>query len=81
MAEKGRPSRSDVKYTDTVAEKSALQAVLVKQDELIDEINDLKTAIKAITAKLDADAGVTDVDYASSITDSLSGDTDKVELK
>lgn len=80
MAEKGRPSRT-VQYTDTVAEKSALQAVLVKQDELIDEINALKDAVKALTAKLDADAGVTDVDYASSISDSLSEDTEKVELK
>ena len=44
-----------------------VSAMLRKQDELI-------TAIKALTAKIDADSGDTggDNDYASSLTDSLS---------
>ena len=71
MADKGRPNRpAEVEYTDTVAEKSSLQAVLVKQDEII-------AKLKEIAAKLDADAGVTDTDYASAITDAL----EVVELK
>ena len=73
MADKGRPNRpEEVEYTDTVAEKSALQAVLVKQDEIIE-------ALKALTAKLDADSGDTggDSDYAATVTDAL----EKVELK
>jgi len=39
-------------------------AMLSKQDDLI-------AAIKALTAKLDADAGVTDTDYASTISDGI----------
>lgn len=74
MADKGRPNRpEEVEYTDTVAEKSALQAILVKQDEIIEKL-------KALTAKMDADfADVANAstDYAASVTDDL----DKVELK
>jgi len=69
MAEKGRPNRTQ-EFTDTVPEKSAEQAVLVKQDEIID-------LLKSLSAKLDADAGVTDADYAAVITDAL----EKVKLK
>lgn len=68
MAAKGRNGAVD-KFIDTVARRSALQAVLIKQDEIIDDL-------KALAAKLDADAGVTDTDYASSITDAL----EKVDL-
>lgn len=57
-------------YENTVPEKSAEQGVLVNQDAII-------TAIKAICAKLDADAGVTDEDYASTISDALS----KVQIR
>jgi hypothetical protein len=42
----------------------AYSAVLTKQDEIID-------LLKALTAKLDGDVGITDVDYASSLTDAL----------
>ena len=61
---------SDDKFQDTIARKSAEQAMLLK----LDEINE---SLKAMAAKLDADAGVTDTDYASSITDAL----DKIKLK
>lgn len=70
--EKGRPNRVQ-EFTDTVPEKSSLQAVLVKQDEIID-------LLKALTAKMDADfADVTNAstDYAAAITDAL----EKVKLK
>jgi len=40
------------------------QAVLTKQDEIID-------LLKALTAKLDADGGVSDTDFASLLTDDL----------
>jgi len=43
----------------------AYSALLTKVDELID-------ALATLTAKLDSDGGVTDEDYASTITDSLS---------
>ncbi len=56
-------------YQNTIAPKSAEQAMLKKMDEMID-------AIKALTAKLDADATVTDTDYAATISDAL----DKVKL-
>lgn len=69
MPDKGRPNRTQ-EFTDTVAEKSSLQAVLVKQDEIID-------LLKSLMAKLDADGGVTDTDYASVLTDAL----EKVALK
>jgi hypothetical protein len=57
--------KSSYKFTNTVPNKSAMQAMLRNQDAVID-------AIKAIAAKLDADAGVTDTNYASTITDLLS---------
>jgi hypothetical protein len=44
-----------------------------KMDTLIDElrtdINTIATFQAALTAKLDADAGITDTDYASSLTE------------
>lgn len=57
--------KSTSKFTNTVPNKSATQAILRNQDAIID-------SIKALAAKLDADAGVTDTDYASTITDLLS---------
>lgn len=57
------------RYVNTIADRSAEQGILVKQDEIID-------ALKAIAAKLDADVGVTDTDYASAITDLI----EKVQL-
>ena len=35
--------------------------------ELVDSNNDLKTQVITLTAKLDADAGITDVNYAATI--------------
>lgn len=69
MAEKGRIGAKEP-YRDTLARQSAEQGMLVKQDAIID-------ALKAMAAKLDADAGVTDTDYAATITDALA----KLELK
>lgn len=46
------------------APNATVEGMLTKQDELID-------AIKALCVKLDADVGVTDADYASSISDAL----------
>lgn len=46
------------------APERTVQALLTANDKLID-------AIKAIAAKLDADAGVTDTNYAATITNSL----------
>ena len=43
------------------APEKQMQAVMSKLDELID-------AIAALTAKLDADAGVTDTDYAAEVS-------------
>jgi hypothetical protein len=65
---KGRGKASSVK-SNTVPNKSATQAILRKQDEIID-------LLKSLTAKLDADAGVTDTDYAALITAAL----EKVKL-
>ena len=65
---KGR--KTFTQYTRTMADRSAEQGMLVKQDAIID-------TLKALAAKLDADAGVTDTDYASTLTDLLS----KLELK
>lgn len=36
---------------------------------LITQINNLTESFRLLTAKLDADAGVTDTDYAADITD------------
>lgn len=65
---KGRGKASSVK-SNTIPNKSATQAILRKQDEIID-------LLKALAAKLDADAGVTDTDYASLLTNAL----EKVKL-
>lgn len=53
-------------YTKTAPAKSSEQLALDKLDELV-------AAMKALTAKIDADSGDTggDNDYAASITDSL----------
>ena len=69
MTAKGRRYAPDT-FRDTSAPGSAEQASLIKQDALID-------ALKALTAKMDADIGVTDTDYAATLTDAL----EKVELK
>ena len=71
MAEKGRKGPKK-RFIDDIPQSGALQAVLLKQDEILDQI-------KALTAKMDADfADVTNAstDYAASISDSL----DKVQL-
>lgn len=47
-----------------------MKAVMSKLDELIG-------AVKALTAKLDADGGVTDTDYAALITNAIK----EIELK
>ena len=40
-------------------------------NDLITAVNANTTAIKAVAAKLDADGGVTDTNYASTLTNSL----------
>jgi hypothetical protein len=70
MTAKGRKNNPKNRFQDTVVPGSAEQAILEKQDQMID-------MLKALTAKLDADGGVTDTNYASTLTDSLS----KVALK
>lgn len=52
-------------FQNTVAPKSAEQAMLIQLDSLV-------TAIQALTAKLDADAGVTDTNYTALIGATLS---------
>lgn len=42
-------------------------------NDLIGAVNANTTALKAMSAKLDADAGITDTNYASTLTASLSG--------
>jgi len=65
MADVGRPERPNTQvYTDTVPDGSSLQAVLVKQDEII-------ATLKALTAKLDVDSGVADTNYAALLTNAL----------
>ena len=66
---KGRKNDSR-EFNNTIADKSAEQAILEKQDEIID-------LLKNLTAKMDADVGITDADYAATITDAL----EKVEVK
>jgi hypothetical protein len=46
------------------APEKQISAMLSKQDEII-------AALKALTAKLDLDATVTDADYAATISDGL----------
>lgn len=71
MAEKGRRQGANIaRKTNTVAPKSAEQAMLQKQDEIIQLLKDL-------AAKLDADTGVNDTDFASTLTDAL----EKVKLR
>jgi len=61
----GRLLDSDVGKPHTLDDPTkAYSALLTKVDEMID-------LLKALTAKLDADAGVTDTDFASTLTDSL----------
>lgn len=43
---------------------AGLDAVL---DTIVDDLTAIRTAFVGMTAKLDADAGVTDTDYASSL--------------
>jgi hypothetical protein len=43
---------------------------------LMSKVDELTTALAALCAKLDADAGVTDTDYAATISDSVA----KIEL-
>ena len=68
MAEKGRKDKPSFGFVDTVAPGDALQATLMKQDEIIDKLN-------ALLAKLDSDT-VGGADYESVI-----GATEKAELK
>ena len=71
MAEKGRRQGANIsRKTNTIAPKSAEQAMLQKQDEIID-------LLKSLAAKLDADTGVNDTDFASTLTDAL----EKVKLR
>ena len=52
------------RFINTIKMSSAEQGMLKNQDAIID-------ALKALTAKLDADAGITDTNYASTVTDVL----------
>jgi hypothetical protein len=56
-AEAAQPAKYD-------APEKTVSAILSNQDAII-------AAIKALCAKLDADAGVTDANYASSVSDAL----------
>lgn len=67
MKGRGREGRD---FINTIADKSAEQAMLRKMDEMID-------LMKALTAKLDADGALNDADYASVLTDALA----KIDLK
>ena len=40
------------------------------ENELRTQVNNLTDTVRALTAKLDADAGVTDANYAALLTDS-----------
>ena len=70
MAQKGRRNVPKSGFKDTVPAGSAEQGMLLKQDEIID-------ILKALMAKLDADTGVQQTDFAASLTDALK----KVVLK
>lgn len=59
------------KYTDTAPAKSDQELAILQIDALI-------AAIKALTAKLDADATVTDTDYAALISDVLVSCKDQI---
>ncbi len=47
---------------------------------LVDEMDELKTNYAALLAKLDADGGVTDVDYLSTLANSAT-EADKIAVK
>lgn len=46
--------------------RSGLQTVIQQLNNVIQDVRTLQTAYNAALAKLDADAGITDTDYASS---------------
>lgn len=56
------PNRSNLRRTLEVA-----LANRKLSDELIDELVEMQTAFNALLAKMDADAGITDVDYESTL--------------
>jgi len=58
----------------------AIRAEDVLQN-LVTEHNKLVTNLRVLTAKLDADAGVTDVNYATLVTDSAASGPAKLDAK
>lgn len=61
MASKGRKGNSVNRFIDTVKPQSAEQAILIKQDEIIDKLNAILAAIEAGT---DGDSLFTALDTA-----------------
>ena len=61
----GRPA--DFKYTDTIADKASDQGILVKQDLVIDAVNQLRTSIAALATA----AGATTVGSDAATTQTL----------
>lgn len=59
--------QKDQKFTGgrSLTEKGGLDLDL---QDVADDITELRTQLIALLAKLDADAGVTDVNYASTLT-------------
>lgn len=60
----GRLSSAEMSQLNLDESSQSFKALLTQQDAII-------VALKAIAAKLDADGGVTDTNYASTITASL----------
>lgn len=60
--------RGDARSDDALGEIAALRR----------EFNKLVTNLRVLTAKLDADAGVTDVNYATLVTDSAASGPAKI---
>jgi hypothetical protein len=58
------------KILHDLPEKQA-KAMMSQLDDIVAQVQALVVAVKAIAAKLDADGGVTDTNYASTITASV----------
>lgn len=54
-------------------EQSALRELLIQHNKLVDDLEALRAAFATLVTKLNADAGVTDTNYASVAAATLTG--------
>lgn len=53
-----------------ISEESGVDNIVALMNAVVDDLTELRTQFVALLAKLDADGGVTDTDYASTLTPS-----------